>query len=355
MSTSIPADGESSAGTTSSMIEQGLAVGRALEQAGRLVDALAEYDRVQSLRPDPELAYRIVHLRQQSIEGAHFPPGPASWPRVDIPDPFPGQPGPPEVDAASLTGETLGGAILHHGCLVVRGFHDPVRANHLREMVVRSLDARDRAVAGHCEPGDDMWYRRFLPGHWDTGRERHWLQRSGGMLMADSPLVMWDVLDGYVRSGAVQAIHDYLGERPVLSSHKSVLRRVRETVPTWHQDGSFMGSDVRSVDLWLALTHCGPGTGARGLDILPKRVEEILETETHGAVTIAIQQDLVDRTGADRSWVGLNFEPGDAIFFDERFVHRTGSIDSATATRYAIESWFFAASTVPESYAPILV
>ena len=35
------------------------------------------------------------------------------------------------------------------------------------------------------------------------------------------------------------------------------------------------------------------------------------------------------------------FEPGDAIFFDELFLHQTGSDPAMDRPRYAIENWFF--------------
>jgi hypothetical protein len=48
------------------------------------------------------------------------------------------------------------------------------------------------------------------------------------------------------------------------------------------------------------------------------------------------------------------FEPGDALFFDELFLHQTGSDPSMPRPRYAIESWFFGASAFPE-YIPVAV
>ncbi|MEQ1786401.1 MAG: phytanoyl-CoA dioxygenase family protein [Acidimicrobiales bacterium] len=340
---------------TDASVEAALAAGRAHEDAGRVLEAVAAYDDAQRLRPDADLAYRIVHLRHASMAAAPPGGGPAVWPR-DLPDPFPGASELPEIEPGALDAATLGGAIVNHGCLLVRGFQPEATADHLREMVIRSIEARDRAVEGEPEPDDDTWYRRFLPDHWDTGRERHWVRRNGGMLMVDSPLVMWEVLDSYARAGAVDAITDYFGERAALSSHKSVLRKALDGRPTWHQDGSFLGEGVRSVDVWLALSHCGPGTDAPGLDVVPRRVDRILDTQTEGATySIEIGQPLVDAAGDGRSWVSPTFAPGDALFFDERFVHRSGHMEGATAHRYAIESWFFAVSTVPGPYVPILV
>jgi hypothetical protein len=49
------------------------------------------------------------------------------------------------------------------------------------------------------------------------------------------------------------------------------------------------------------------------------------------------------------------FEPGDALFFDEMFLHQTGSDPSMPNPRFAIESWFFGATGFPADYAPLAV
>ena len=46
---------------------------------------------------------------------------------------------------------------------------------------------------------------------------------------------------------------------------------------------------------------------------------------------------------------------GDAVIFDDRFVHRTGVGAGMCHERYAIESWFFAASVYPAAQLPITV
>ncbi len=47
------------------------------------------------------------------------------------------------------------------------------------------------------------------------------------------------------------------------------------------------------------------------------------------------------------------FDPGDALLFDEVFLHQTGSDPEMPNPRYAIESWFFGVSSYPTDYAPI--
>ena len=61
------------------------------------------------------------------------------------------------------------------------------------------------------------------------------------------------------------------------------LRRTQPEVGTtwWHQDGAFLGADIRALNVWLSLSHCG--RDAPGLDIVPRRFDRIVETGTEGA------------------------------------------------------------------------
>jgi hypothetical protein len=153
----------------------------------------------------------------------------------------------------------------------------------------------------------------------------------------------------------VALVERYLGERPVLSADKTTFRSLSEAPsPAWHQDGSFMG-DVRAVNLWVSLSHCGGTTDCRGLDVVPSRIEELLPTGTHGAEAeaVAIGARLIDeRSGVD--FITPQFAPGDALCFDERFVHRTSATGGSTR-RFAVEAWFFAPSLFPAQYGAIAV
>ena len=48
-------------------------------------------------------------------------------------------------------------------------------------------------------------------------------------------------------------------------------------------------------------------------------------------------------------------ETGDAIFFDDRFVHRTALGPGLSQTRLALESWFFGATSFATEYTSLLV
>jgi hypothetical protein len=53
--------------------------------------------------------------------------------------------------------------------------------------------------------------------------------------------------------------------------------------------------------------------------------------------------------------VSPSFSAGDALLFDQLFVHRTGIQPGMTKPRYAIEAWHFAGSTFPSRQIPIAI
>jgi hypothetical protein len=109
---------------------------------------------------------------------------------------------------------------------------------------------------------------------------------------------------------------------------------------------------VRSVNVWLALSHCGDS--APGMDVVPKRLDEYVRTGGPGAwIDNQIGPEDAEAAAAGVGVVRPMFEPGDALIFDHLFLHQTGADASMTEPRYAIESWFFAPSAFPEAYVPL--
>jgi hypothetical protein len=145
----------------------------------------------------------------------------------------------------------------------------------------------------------------------------------------------------------------HLGERPFLSANKCTLRRVPvDSNTSWHQDGAFLGAEIRTINLWLSLSDCG--VDAPGLDILPRRVDEVLETGTRGAIfDWSVSDSIVDELAVDVPVVRPVFAPGDAVLFDHLLVHRTAVAPGMTRERHAIETWMFTPSGYPEAQIPI--
>ncbi len=259
----------------------------------------------------------------------------------------------PEIAAAELTPEVIRAGVLRDGCLLARGVVDRRRALRMAEEIDRAFAQRERSEAGKSvKPG---YYQEFQP---DPGSGepvvRGWIKQGGGLLAADAPRLHFEMTQMFRDAHLPEVVSGYLGEPALISVHKTTLRRADPSVPgAWHQDGFFMGP-VRSLNMWLSLSRCGDV--APGLDLLPKRLDHYLATATEEAVLdYTISQMKVDEAAATAGTRIIRpiFEPGDALFFDELFLHQTGSDPSMRRPRYAIENWFFGASAFPSEYAPI--
>jgi hypothetical protein len=119
----------------------------------------------------------------------------------------------------------------------------------------------------------------------------------------------------------------------------------------WHQDGKFLGQ-VRALNLWLALSDCG--RDAPGLDLVPRRLDEHVAVNTDDAMMLnQVSQRTAEEAAGELPILRPIFRPGDALLFDDLFLHKTASDASMRRPRYAIESWFFAPSGFPADYVPL--
>jgi hypothetical protein len=258
----------------------------------------------------------------------------------------------PEIAPGDLTPGLLRAGILRDGCVLVRGLVDREAALALAAQIDRVFEARAAYEAG--SPSAAGYYEELEPqARFEVASVRPWIRDGGGVLAGDSPMLTYEMLELFASAGLTRLVGDYLGEPPLLSVHKTTLRKA-EPMPggAWHQDGAFMG-DVRALNLWLALSRCGDV--APGLDILPRRVEEVV-IDHDMMLDVELTRRKADEAAGDTPILRPIFEPGDALFFDELFLHKT-ACDSPTMTRprFAIESWFFGGSAFPADYAPLAV
>lgn len=318
---------------------------------GLLVEAVDLLAAANRSGPTAELQVRLVELRHRAAQ-AFRPRGRHPWP-PSFADPFPDLIGrPPEIERDALRGEVMGAAIAHHGSLIVRGLFDDEQVARGRQSI---RDAR-RALEAGGPTGSGADYRPFpgLGGPAPALRKR--AVDHGGVWLADSPAATAQVLDDLERCGATAAIIEHFGERPVFSLQKSTLRRVSPEFrfTGWHQDGSFLGAEVRALNVWVALTPCGEERPAPGLEIVPRRVDELLDTDG-GSGSASINGFAVHLVAGQTPVIRPEFDPGDALLFDDRMIHRTYLSEDMTEERLAIECWFFAASHPADNYLTFLV
>jgi hypothetical protein len=306
---------------------------------------IARLTEANRARPDRGTERRLLRLRHLAgMRALDEAAGPGGFPEPDT-GALPVADGLPEFAPADLTPGLLRAALLRDGCLLVRGLLDRERATAFAERI-------DRGFADRVAGGDGL-FEEFAP-HERYGPVvgRGWIEDGGGLLAADSPILSFEMLELFRAMDLAPLVDGYLGEPSLISVHKTTLRKASPSVPgAWHQDGTFMGP-VRSLNLWLSLSRCGDV--APGLDLLPRRLDHLVAAGTDDA-TIEIQtsQAKVDEAAGDTPIVRPIFEPGDALFFDELFLHQTASDPSMPNPRYAIENWFFASSSFPTDYAPV--
>jgi hypothetical protein len=293
------------------------------------------------LQRDHRVEERLLELRFQAFEQADWPTVPPPWP-TDVPDLFSGVLI-PEVAAKDLTVERLRSAITWHGSLLVRGVISEGRAQALIDDTDRAFEAFDARKSGADSAALAPW---FVPyPHEPDPVQRQFRRDAGGVLAVDSPPAMYDVIETFEDAGLGALINGYFCEESVLLARKWTLRCVAHTEPQspWHQDGTFMGRDIRSLNVWLSLSHCGDD--APGLDVVGRRLSDLVETGTEGAMLHWVVGEAVAERAAEGSIVRPIFRPGDALLFDHMNLHRTAVDASMTRDRYAVEAWFFAPST----------
>jgi hypothetical protein len=210
----------------------------------------------------------------------------------------------------------------------------------------------DGAPASETGP----WWVPFKPvPPYSVGGGRQWIWDQGSVWAVDSPRGLFDLTEILRGIGLIDVIAEYLGEWPALSVKKCTLRKVpADTGTNWHQDGAFLGEAIRTLNVWIALSPCGDDSPS--LDVVPRRLDRIVETGTEGALfDWSVGEPVADRLLEGRPPVRPRFAAGDAMLFDELFLHRTGVSPGMARDRYTVESWFFAPSSYPHDQIPIVV
>jgi Phytanoyl-CoA dioxygenase (PhyH) len=310
-------------------------------ERGDAVEAIALLTAANRRRRDHRFERRLVTMRFDAFQRADWS-HPAGTVPTSVPDRFPGQEI-PEIAGADLTVEAVRSAMLNHGSLIVRGLVGPERVAQLTDDIDRVIDGYDAWFAGKGLATAAPWFVPFA--HEPKKVERKFRRDVGGVLAVDSPPALFDVIDTFDGAGIRPVVEEFFGEPAALLAKKWTLRRVPHDTGEsgWHQDGSFMGGDIRSMNVWLSLSHCGDD--APGLDVVARRLDRIVPTGTDGAwLDWTVGPGMVDQV-APGAVVRPIFEAGDALIFDHMNLHRTAVDPGMSRDRYAIEAWFLAPST----------
>jgi hypothetical protein len=318
-----------------------------------VLERVAELTEANRSDPDPERERQLVRLRHEAFaELADGEAGPIPEPDFDAISELDGM---PAVAPEKLTAAALRAGILEGGCLLVRGLAGREKAETLVEGIERSFAARDEheSNGSGADPG---WYHPLAlgGGAYNLARQRQWVTSAGGVWTADSPRMTFELIDLFAETGLVDVMGEYLGERPAASVNKWTLRRVSPGGDAdWHQDGAFLGEDIRAMNVWLALTDCG--RDAPGMDIVTRRLDGVIETGTEGArFDWSVSPEKVGELLNGEEPLRPAFQAGDALLFDELFLHQTANSPEMTADRYAVETWCFGPSSYPDKQVPLV-
>lgn len=322
--------------------------------AGRILDAIDMLHQANGARPATEVEQRLAALRYQAFDHLEAVSAFAEWP-VPVADLDRSEaPHIPQIAPSDLTADAVRRAIATHGGAHVPGLLGEHQVGAFVAGIEHVLTVRETSPDNPLNRETSWFSSLRLPREQAQSLARNWVAGDGGILACDSPRMLELLFATYEAVGLRDVVTEYLGERPALSANKGTLRRARlDGKSDWHQDGAFLGTGIRALNVWVALTDCG--VDAPGMDLVPRRFETVQETGTGGAIfDWAVGPDVVAELSADAPVVRPHFRAGDAMLFDELYLHRTALDPSMTRTRHAIESWFFAPSCYPPGQVPLV-
>lgn len=266
----------------------------------------------------------------------------------------------PEIPAGELTADRLKEALANDGALLVRNMFPVEVTETLTAAIDEVLAAADspreiksKLANTYFNPPDNLV--SIMPEkQMELAALRLFNHTAGAVMCAEAPCIAEALLQLYEEHGLKELITQYLGEPPVLSVKKWMLRRSELPVAEggWHQDGAFMGRDINTINMWLPLTYCGGDTGAPGMDLVPLRLNDVASAQG-AAFDWSVANDHVNKRFEENRPVAPVFNAGDVFFFDHLYLHRTQFRQDFNRLRYAIETWFFGSSSFSKSQIPV--
>lgn len=292
------------------------------------------------------LDLQLRHEAFQRLRGA-YAPNPDWPPQASATAPQDVQ----DIPATELALPALIDGVRGQGAIIVRGLLPRPTCQELQGVIDSALAARNSGTTGdHYHELRDIRGEGIQPQFRVNGPFA-----AAEVPVPDVPVAAQIALREFRERGVLDLARGYLGEQPALSLEKWTLRRVPPTTgSSWHQDGAFLGTEVHTLNLWIALSDCG--RDASGLNLVGKRFDHIVATGTPGAhFDWDVSPDVTEQERGDAPILDPEFKAGDAVFFDHFLLHRTGVRPGMTKDRYALESWFFTPSSFPAHYDGLLV
>lgn len=321
----------------------------------KYLEAIGLLSTYNSAKPSPKIENVLTQLRHDAFFAINHgqPQGP--WPPI-VTDLFTPSETIPEIDSKEIDAAKARSGVFNHGSLIIRNLLSEDQIETLAMSVENAFNAFD-----NVDPLDQAhsWFSPLKTHNnmGDLDADRPWVREGGGVLAAESPQALINLIDIFEKAGVIALVTGFLGERPALSVRKTTLRKTSPTTHAefgWHQDGAFLGHGIRTLNVWVALTDCG--IDSPSMDMIPRRLKNVLPTGTEGALfDWSVSPTIVAEVCDNGQPQHLLFKAGDAIIFDEVNLHRTSTLPGMDKDRLAIESWFFAPSCYPLDQLPILL
>ncbi len=246
---------------------------------------------------------------------------------------------PPELDFSSPD-QAIAKAIdilAHNNCVLLRDALDPFE---LGAAVGRAYEREDHEYAGMPPEKRDLYEK--------------------GLLFADrlQEITRFDVIDWWRRSPLYPFTRAFfLGDPvPYITCARRVQKGAGFSKPAnWHMDGDPLNILRLSINVWMPLRDCGPGTGAPGLSLIPATLSEMqdlvgFDPSLAGSDDWANDQlmnsgrfftkpnwrdDLLPKFG-ERIWSPV-IHRGDALVFTSWNMHGTNLTADMTEGRQSVE------------------
>ncbi|MDX2103063.1 MAG: phytanoyl-CoA dioxygenase family protein [Alphaproteobacteria bacterium] len=241
-----------------------------------------------------------------------------------------------------------------YGCLVIRNLMPRETALQLQDIVRRTYEDCDRALADITAGKAPVSSEFFLATDFtksDVGTPM--FREFGSILMMEAPAATNEFLYNLKKTRAIDLARRYLGSEPYVGVGKSSVRRSEissKVKRVFHQDATFFGGiGTATINFWVALSDAG--IDRPGVQILPHKLDRELVRGQAGTFVgwEIFEETIADLFGLDKLWAPA-VEPGDAIVFDQMNVHRTYLTPGMTQDRFAVECWLFPAREKYSTY-----